>query len=611
MDGSTRAVITDFGLARRPDTTQAPQLESTRGGTPDYMAPELWKGDQPTGASDIYALGVILYELISGHRPFAPASPVDNRRFKPTRVDANWDGLLARCLVADPERRVKSADDVAVALRGHPRRRFLLGILACGASGTILWTWTSRRGPWRVTNRSVAVIPFANTQGSPETEYLSDGISESLTNALARVTDVKVVARTSSARFKGKDADLRAASRALGVQALVTGGVSEANGNLIIAVELVNGSDGTQIWGARYSTTVAGLRQVETEIVREVSRRIGSTLSDFDWTRLAAGMKIKPEAYGLLLQGRYHMQLYTPESRQKAVAYYQQALAIDPGSALAHAELARSYRLLGGSAVADPAEVLPRAEAASRRALAIDRDSADAHAALADIKKDQWDWTAAEFEYRRAIELNPNLANAHQGFAIYLSVMHRFASAEQAIQRAVELDPLGLPTAIHKAAVSCNARRFKDALQTLSRASELDPSATSPWAWTGMAHAGLGNFVAAIAAYERAVALGDKTAATQCYYAYALAAAGDRARPVEIIGRIQRSNGYVPRCALAVVYAGLNQKERAIQVLRDAYATKDPFLQYLNVDSHYDRLHSDPRFQDICARVGLPPRNSA
>jgi serine/threonine-protein kinase len=382
--------------------------------------------------------------------------------------------------------------------------------------------------------------------------------------------------------------------------------VAELAGAFRISVELVNGADGTHIWGAMYNTQIAGLPGVETQIAREMAVRMRSKPTKTEEAKLSKGTSTHNEAYEFLLRGRYHMQLYSPESRQKAIGYYQQALALDPRFALANAEMARAYRVLSGSAVAAPSEAMTKAEAAASRALAADWELAEAHAALADIKKDQWDWAAAESEYRRALALNPNLAVAHQGYAIYLSVRGKGDAAIEEIQRAIEVDPLGLPTAIHAVAVYYNARHYDQSQQALKRAEGLDPTAPSLWTWMGMVHGANGRFKAAIEAYEKAIGLGDDTAATQCYYGYALARGGRRDQSLKIQEGLKTSGAYVSKVAVAILHAGLNQRERAIESLQEAFAARDPLLQYIRVEEHLDSIRDDRRFREIAAKVGLP-----
>jgi TolB-like protein/Tfp pilus assembly protein PilF len=612
-DGALRAVITDFGLAQGLGAPQRIAEAGGHGGTPDYMAPELLHGGKASVATDIYALGVILHELTFGRRPDAPEVSEalvsrQERAGQKTPGRPRLYGILERCLDPDPARRFRNVDEIAQALAPPRSRRWFAtaaaaAVLTAGAGAGAIVYLSERSG---ASIPSIAVIPFVNDGGTAESEYLSDGISEGLINALVQLPDLKVIARSSSFKFKGKGIDVPKAARTLGVKALVTGRVAAMGNRLRISAELVSGADGTQIWGAQYSPAVSDLPAVQAQISSQIAVHIRSGLTQAERAKLEKHTKAHPEAYELLLRARYQIRLYTPESRQRAVSYYQQALAIDPAYALAHAELASAYRLLSGSAILSAKDMMPMALASAMRALAADPDLAEAHTALAAINKDQWDWAAAEREYRRAIELSPNLVSAHDGFAIHLSVLGKYAEAAAEIQRARQLDPIGLPTAIAAAAVAYNGRQYGRALDELKRAANLDPAAPAPWTWIGIVNGSTGHFAEAIAAYEKAIGFGDNTAATQCYYSYSLARSGRRNDALEILGRLRRSNGFVPLSPLGIVYAGLNQKDRAFQSLEAAYAARDPLLQYLKAESHFDSLNDDPRFHDLARRIGLP-----
>ena len=453
---------------------------------------------------------------------------------------------------------------------------------------------------------SVGVIPLVGAQSAPDIQYLSDGVVENLIHALARLPDVKVIARTSSFKFRGEKIDIRQAARALGVQMIVTVRATGDGKGRRIAAELIDGSDGRQLWGTQYSSTAAEMPGMESALAREIAERIRSKLTQTELARLGSAAKVKPEAYELLLRGRYHMRLHTPDDSLKAAGYYQQSIAIDPAYAVAHAELAHVYRLLGGSAILPAEDTIPKAQAEALRALAADPNLAEAHATLGDIRKDRWEWAAAESAYRRAIQLSPNLAIARRGLAIYLSVAGRFREAISEVETARQLDPLSVPTGVDAGAVYYNARRFDRALEVLKRTLELDPAAAAAWTWIAMSHGAEGRFIQATEAYERAIALGDDTTATQCYYAYSLARSGRREETVRIIEQLRRSRRFVSKAALAVAYLGLDQRERALAELEAAYTARDPLVQYLQVEAHFDAISSEPRFRQICAKLGLP-----
>jgi eukaryotic-like serine/threonine-protein kinase len=609
--GGLRAVITDFGLAHGH---QAPQESSRSGeviGTPDYMAPELLRGGKASVATDIYAMGVILHELALGRRPDSRGAAVIAARSelgRNGRRHPRWERIVLRCLEGDPSRRFTKVDSISQLLAVPVSRRWIvrsvaLSILTFAATAGSIAYFAARQAN---SIPSIAVLPFVNEGGGTETGYLSAGVSESLINTLALLPDLKVIARSSAFRFKSDDLDLREIARKLGVKAVVTGRISVQGSKLTIKAELVRADDGTQIWGEQYTPGMSDLTAVQAQISRQIAQRVRSHLTQTDRANIEKETTAHPEAYEKVLRARYQMGLYTPESKQEAVSYYQQALGIDPQYALAHAELASAYRLLGGSATADAAEMMPKAQSSAMRALAIDPELATAHAALAAVKKDRWDWAGAEQSYRRALALNPNLTTARFEYAIYLGVAGRHEEAAAEIKRAIELDPVGLPTAIHAAAVAYNARQYAAALSELKRAVDLDPAAPAPWTWLGIVHGALGDFDAAIKNYDQGVRFGDDTAATQCYLAYSLARSGQRERAIRILTRVSRPGLFVPPSALAIGYTGLNQTERAIAALETGYRGKDPMLQYLKVEPHFDSLAGDARFQSLTRRIGLP-----
>jgi serine/threonine-protein kinase len=626
--GATRAVITDFGLAAMKLPGEEWTLHQPAGSV-DYMAPELFAGSPVSVASDLYALGVVFHFMLTGEAPARVQQPhlpqdvqtvnLEQAQFgaytprRPRALPAPWGGIVTRALEPLPTNRFSSVAEVAERLsEGEPVRKWIpaaaaAAIIVIGLGLLRVYPIDSHSRA-AIPIRSVAVIPFANAPGAPENQYLSDGISEGLINALAQLPDLKVIARSSSFRFKGDRIDIQAVARALGVHALVTGRVAAINGRLRITVELVNGADGRQLWGAQYDSGMAELAVTQAELSRQVGEHLRSEVTLADREKLSRGAKANPEAYALLLRGRYQIRLYTPESRKKAVGYYEEALAIDPGFALANAELAAAYRVLSGSAILSGGDAMPMAEAAVRRALAGDETLAEAHAAFADIRKDQWDFRTAESEYRKALQLSPNLVEAHEGLAICLSVLGQYDAAIKEVQPVLELDPISAQATVDTAAVYYNARRFDPSLATLRRGIERDPASPSLWSWVGMVYGANHQFPEAIASYEKAISFGDTTMATQGYYAYALAQAGDRQQARRIMRRMQQSHEFVPPTTLAIAFAGLGEKERAIRLLQTRFSSRDPLLQYMLVEPHYDLLKDDPRFLDLAALVGLPPR---
>lgn len=605
-DGGSRAVIMDFGLARRPSSREPGAVATGVGGAFDYMAPELLQGELPSVASDIYALGVVLHELAFGNRPM-DARELGKKDGSPRQPRHGWTPTIERCLDSDPASRFASADDVAAALASRPSRRWLMAKVAAGAvgiamAGALVYPrWFPKQDI-----SSVAVLPFVNSGATPESQFLADGLSEGLLNVLAQLPDLTVIARSSSSHFGGSKLGDREIARQLNVRALVTGRVAQLDQSLRVAVELADGVSGKQIWGAQYSGAVPDVGRLQEVISRDIARQIRSNLTRDETSKLISqGASVKPEAYELLLRGRYQVRLYSPESSRKAISFFEQAIVIDPQYALAHAELANVYRRLGSAGVLNPQESLPMAEASARRALGLAKDLAEAHAVLADIKKDQWNWKAAEPEYRLALKLSPNLASARQGLAIGLSVMGRHEEAIAEATRLRGLDPIG-SSAVDLAATYYNVRRFDDALAALRLATDLDPASPSPWAWIGIVRGARGEFKLALEAIDKAVRLGDASAATQCYYIFGLARTGSAALARRILAGLEKPGAMVPPPSLAIAYTGLRDRERALQLLERGVAARDPLMQYIGVEAHFDELRNDERFKNLADKIGIP-----
>jgi tetratricopeptide (TPR) repeat protein len=299
------------------------------------------------------------------------------------------------------------------------------------------------------------------------------------------------------------------------------------------------------------------------------------------------------------------MWLYSPESTKKAADLFEQALGLDPKFALASAELANSYRRMGGAGILNPAVAIPAAERAALRAIT-DGDMAEARTVLADIHRDRWQWDAAEKEYRQAIAVSASYVPAHQGLAILLTLRGSADAAIDEVMRVRELDPIGPSRAIDMAAVFYNLRRYDRAIDTLQSAVNLDSTAAAVWTWMGIVKGGKGEFNDALGAFERAFATGDDTAATRCYYVHALAKMGRQGDAKRELERIQSGTNFVPPSSLAIAYVGLGRYDEAIAVLERAYDAHDPLLQYVGVETHLDALQRYQRFRDLMTKIGLP-----
>jgi eukaryotic-like serine/threonine-protein kinase len=641
ITGDGLVKILDFGLARlMKDVRGGPALRGAAvpeavadvipaaiEGTVGYMSPEQAAGQTLDQRSDVFSFGCMLFEAVTNELPFwdeSAGKALHRLLHEPPPHVASIVGgrsgelqsLLDTCLAKNRNDRCRSMAEVNARLRTLPEARVpdqpntlrpsrwmaataLAGILVSAVGA---WQW---RAP--APDASVAVIPFArSTDLVEEGAVLADGLSDGLINALSQLPDVKVIARTSSSRLSPMNLDVKRAARMLGTRTVVIGRVDHTSGKLAVRVELLNGVDGTVMWSSDYYPDRANLIDVQGDLAREIARRVRSKLTVADEQRLSRTLSRNSEAYGLLLRGRYQMGLYSPESTQKALALFEQAVGLDPGFALARAELANTYRRLGGAGIIDPAEAIPHAEREALLAIRGDADMAEAHTILGDIHRDRWQWDAAEREYRRAIELSASYVPAHQGLGLLMSLRGGGDAAAEQVVRARELDPIGVSGAIDAAAVFYNIRRFDRALETLRAALNLDSTASAAWTWMGIVNGGKGQFAEAVGALERAMSMGDDTVATKCYYVHALAKIGRHADAMRQLDIVLKGSKFVPPSSLAIAYVGIGRQDRAMEALERAYAARDPLLQYVGVEAHLDALQRDLRFRDLMTRIGLP-----
>ncbi|HTG16810.1 MAG TPA: protein kinase, partial [Blastocatellia bacterium] len=458
------------------------------------------------------------------------------------------------------EQTTSSAEILLSGIREHKRGALLMlttVIAAIIAVGYFAYTRAARGGSGIT---SIAVLPFRNLSNDVTKEYLSDGIAESLINRISQLPGLKVIANSSSSRYKGKDADLREVARALDATGILTGRISQLGDKLSISVELIDARDNTQVWGEQYNRQTKDLLSVEEEISSDISDKLRVRLATGSRHDLATPVKTNPEAYELLLKGRFYRSRGKIEDWKKASEYFEQAIAVDPAYAPAYADLSDMYKALGS---ADPAEYFPKAMAATQRALELDEGLAEAHYALANLKRDAWAWADAEREYERAIELNPNLALAHRWYASYLRVMGRFDQAIAEIKRARELDPLSLAVNANVGQTLYYARQYDQAIEALKTTRELDQRYSRAPLYLGQVYAAKGMYPEAIAEYQTAVKLGLDTPTTQIFLGVAYAQSGERERAQALLQQLQTSKEYVSPGELAILLAALGQRDQA------------------------------------------------
>ena len=653
------AKILDFGLAKlspKPESVavmSASTVDSeehltspgTTVGTVAYMSPEQVKGKELDARTDLFSFGAVLYEMCTGMLPFRgdtsgvifdsilnkpPASAV---RLNPD-IPSKLEEIISKCLEKDRNLRYQHAADIRTDLQRlkrdtesgkavasdavssrWSRRTMLIGataflfVVALIVVAAIYFGNSSR-----AQINSVAVLPFANASGDPNTEYLSDGITEGVIDRLSSLPNLKVISRTSAFHYKQRDIEPKKVARELGVEALVTGRVIQRGDDLSVSTELVDAREDKQLWGEQYTRKVADAASVQQEIATAISGNLRVRLTSEDKTRLEKSSATNPEAYQLYLNGRYHANKGTYDGLMKGIEYFQQAITKDPNYALAYAGLADSYVQLGGWLVyLPPSEAGPKAKAAATKARELDQSLAEAHAALARAQYYfGWDWSSAEREYKRAVELNPNSAISHLGYAELLLARARFDESIAEAKRAVELDPLSPQIVGNLAFAYLVTRRYDESIAQHQKTLELDPNAAWIRADLAWSYALKGAYDQAIAEYDKiperskVVAAENQMVAGSLGWVYAVS--GRRGDAFKIAKELKdlSSHAYVDFYQVAAVYAALDDKDEAFRLLEKAYEEHSSSMATLAVDPFWYGIRSDPRYADLLRRMGLP-----
>jgi TolB-like protein/DNA-binding winged helix-turn-helix (wHTH) protein/Flp pilus assembly protein TadD len=489
-------------------------------------------------------------------------------------------------------------------------RRALIAALAVLviAAGGIYYFYFGNRGD------SIAVLPFSFTSmnpknlAEPDSEYLSDGITESVINSLSQFPGLRVIARSSVFHYQGKGIDPQQIGRDLGVRTVLIGRIIQRGDNLIIKTELSDVRDNRQIWGEQYERKVSDLLALQKEIASSIVDNLKLRLTGEERNRLAKSHTDNAEAYELYLKGRYHWNRRTVEGFNKAVAFFQRAIEKDTRYALAYTGLADSYMLLSDWGVLPPVEGYSRARDAVLQALNIDYGLAEAHNSLAGIKSVlDWDWAGAENEYRKAIELNPNYPTAFHWYATQLMVMGRLDESLTQIKRAQQLDPLSLGINKDFAVILLSARRYDEALEQCRKTLEIDPTFLVMSTYIAQAYELKQMYPEAIAELQRAYALMPHDSEISYGLALAYAGAGMRDEAQAVLDRMSQPSSqsqFLPREA-ALLHARFGENDKAFEVLEQAYANHYFAVTQLNIDPRFDPLRSDPRYTDLLRRLGL------
>lgn len=458
---------------------------------------------------------------------------------------------------------------------------------------------------------SIAVMPFINVSGDPNTEYLSEGISESVNYSLSHLPNLKVMASTTVFRYKGRQIDARIVGRELGVSAVLTGKVVQRGDVLTVSAELVDARDNRLLWGGQYNRKVSDFFAIQEEISRQISDTLRLQISAEDQKRLSKRQTESTEAYQAYLKARYYWNKRTQEAVKKGIEHFQEAIDLDPNYALAYAGIADSYIILGVYSSLPPAEAFTKAKAMALKALEIDDALAEAHTSLAYVRfRHEWNWSGAEAEYRRAIELNPNYATAYQWAALNRAAVGRLDEAIAEMKRAEAIDPLSLIINSNMEWVLYLARRNDDAIAHCRETLQIDSSFFATHKYLGLMYVQKGMYDEAITEYQKArdLSADDPHLIALIGHAHALSERRDKAKEALADLKALSNRRYVSPYSIALIYAGLGERERepAFAWLEKAYEDRSSLMIYLKVEPMLDSLRSDPRFADLLHRIGLP-----
>jgi serine/threonine protein kinase/Tfp pilus assembly protein PilF len=508
---------------------------------------------------------------------------------------------------ARPARTTSSAEYLVGQVQQHKGRVVIaVGVFAL-AIAAIAYYLHARNT--EVAIESIAVLPFVNQNHDADSEYLSDGVTESIINSLTQLPNLKVIARSSVFRYKGKETDPLVAGRELGVRAVLTGRIMHRGDDLTISTELVDVRDNKQLWGEQYREKVSDLLSVQREIASKITGNLRLKLSGTEQSRVTKRYTENPEAYQLYLKGRFYWNKRTGEALKKSIEYFNQAIERDPNYALAYAGLADAYVLLPNYSGGSPQESFPKAKAAAKRALELDETLAEAHASLADaLFLYDRNFLESNREFQRAIALNPNYATGHQWYGnTYLVRIGRFDEGIAEGKRAQELDPLSLIINTDLGENYLYARQYDKAIEQLRRTIEIDQSFYAAHYCLAEAYDMKGSLQEATLEYQKARQLNDDPWVL-ALLGHLFAAAGKRDEALKTLDQLKdiSNQRYVSPYGFALVYAGLNEKDLAFQWLERSYKADESKITRLKVDPLLDNLRSDPRFSDVMRRVGLP-----